>query len=183
MNTFVNDEDRKKLRAMADSLLADAKTDKFGVDSARVVNRLLDTVDFFQQSNYILSRKNVELDTMLDKLSEIHISATDKFVALREYATKVERERDTALAALDNLKLEMLDEHDVDGLNNDFDIRWRTVGAQIDRLFARGNEQEEEINKLKAKLNKKAAPKKSPKQPSPKVQKPNPEKRTVKKLK
>lgn len=63
MNSFITAEDRKTMREGITHILANGSCEeKFKVDTARVYLRLLDTIDYFEQANFTLSKKNVDLE-------------------------------------------------------------------------------------------------------------------------
>ena len=165
VNGFMFSADRKALRERAQELLdsptAFAPKDpvEFVWDTAKVVVRLLDTIDHFEQANFKLSKHITDLDLLIQELSDKKGDLVAKNSALEEYASQMERERDTALETLDLQRIEMMEVSGEYMPKPTLPIP-EEIRTQISRLFARGNEQEEEINKIKARLNKKKAVKK-----------------------
>jgi len=201
VNGFIFSADRKALRERAQEVLTRTKEEslvpidpqEFLVDSARVVVRLLDTIDHFESANFKLAKENTELDLYLQDREEasqnIVANLVDKNTdllaknkALEEYASQMEQERDNALETLDLQKKE-LELMEVSGeympkpeptemsyqelvayvrsLDTSLKQFRKEHNNQIDAAFKRGNENEYEIEKIKARLNKKKTVKKT----------------------
>ena len=182
MEGFIYAEDRKKLREHATAYTSEESSvvprDPAGFvkETAKVVIRLLDTIDHFQESNFKLCQRlttaEMELEEGGERSCEVITDLMAKNKSLQEYVVKVEKERDAAVEALDLNKIEMLN------LNECFVQEPKTLDERVTALermvkveianritaaFKRGNSNEAEINKIKAKLNKKAVKKTTPK--------------------
>ena len=115
--SFVSAENRKTMREMVNRILANGSCEeKFKIDTAKIYICLLDTIDYFEQANFVLSKKNVDLE----------FEVMDTKDALAEYIKLYEEGREANETNVD-----------VSSAFDDLFERLDTVFGRLDKLEAR----------------------------------------------